>query len=141
MAAGGETKRARAGVNPLLSGEPEPQEGPSRTRRRLLKGTLSAPVILTLYSGAALAQKSLTALVATNDTYILGGDADPTGDSDKAVCAEGTPEYNDQSGGYVEFDTLTCRVVEAKGNVLATQQSECKDGVIIAASSAVSLCY
>jgi len=82
MAAGDEA-RPFSGCSPAVS---DGGDGPvklSQRRRRLLKGTLAAPMILTLYSGAALARTSnIVTTAASRDQALNGGTT--------AVCVNGT---------------------------------------------------
>lgn len=75
---------------------------PSGRRRLLLKGALSAPVIMTLYSGAALARSS-NWITTTNDPNIAslgGGDNDSDSYADNGyACAFGQGNVDsDQCG-------------------------------------------
>lgn len=77
MAAGDETKRA-SGADPVPSEEAAAGAVPSQRRRRLLKGALSAPMILTPYNAAALARTSNVATIATTaEQAIIGLSDDP----------------------------------------------------------------
>jgi len=75
---------------------------PSARRRLLLKGALSAPVIMTLYSGAALARSSNW--ITTTADYSVNGNADldlaNAGDDDNSTTNGLACAVSDDSVGH-----------------------------------------
>lgn len=98
MPASDKIKRA-SGTNPLLSDVATGGIATSRRRRILLKGALSAPMILTLYNGAALARSSNLVTIAN-----LGGtNQDCTAEiGNPAACV--IPESGSECAGLTNSD-------------------------------------
>jgi hypothetical protein len=134
---------------------------PSQRRRKLVKGALTAPAILTLYNGAALARTSNVVTVAETIKEATIGPGDGTthpADYGKAVCALNCahPEAGERCdlGEYPElrilepeeFDQYLAAELESRGygqlspiQKLLEQPNQCNGGVLITASSATSL--
>jgi hypothetical protein len=90
MQADREPKRDRKAHAGTATSELGARDEPMLRRRKLLKGSLAAPVILTLYNGAALARTSNIVTTATSRDQALNGGT-------TAVCVNGTATGGDCS--------------------------------------------
>jgi hypothetical protein len=151
MPAGDETKQA-SGANPVLADEAPVGGEVSQRRRRLLKGTLTAPIVLTLYNGAALAITSHVATIAdSRDQAVLGPEeTDNPDEVGKAVCvragANGTcaagiaPTDMRCDAGDSPAIQVTKVIPPGEGWTIQKINGECTDGgIVITASSVMSL--
>ena len=110
---------------------------PQAARRRLLKGSVAIPVIMTLHSGAALARTSnLASGVDANEAYTMQSGIEG---QDQIVCAElDSPGQEEPPYDLGEFPTATL----GDGSLsLGDQGVICQDGggIMISATAATSL--
>ena len=130
-------------------GREQAEAGTSPRRRRLLKGALSAPMILTLYSGAAIARSSNTPTIALTKTDATGNRPQEGG---TATCISGgectNAAYDPDATTYTKcdagpsYDRHDISVSNGVGHDIIEIQRDCNSangGVAITVSSVPSL--
>jgi len=126
MSATDESKRAREANEHVTNGMHDDDQ-PSQRRRRLLKGAASAPMILTLYNGAALARTS-------NEVTVTSDEKAAAGSPPEYICVtSGTCPATPSGDKCDAGDPISCTPVSNN------KQCTTDGGVLITSSSASSL--
>jgi len=130
-------KRTSQSAADLEQTQQRTNPAPQPARRRLLKGSVAIPVIMTLHSGAALARTSnLASGVDASEAYTVPGEIEG---QDRIVCAQlDPPGQAEPPYDLGEFPTATL----GDGSLsLAEQGQMCQDGggIMISATAASSL--
>jgi hypothetical protein len=131
-------KRTSQSAADLEQTQQRTNPAPQPVRRRLLKGSVAIPVIMTLHSGAALARTSnLASGVDVGEAFTIKNDLN----QEQIVCAH-PDENQDQSDAppYDFGDVPTATLGD--GSLTLNQQAEiCQNngGIMISATAASSL--
>lgn len=111
---------------------------PSARRRLLLKGALSAPVIMTLYSGAALARSSNWITTTDDPEEAKIGESEPA----EYACAFGNENVDTTLACNNEFQTNDkddkCDLGDSGELFSVMDDEECEPGILVHASHACS---